>query len=103
MERMRLPSDVLRRITFAVIATLLALGAIALTAVRATREATQGADRVESEFAERVGTDAALLAATENLDLVELRLRAAPAHDASRLDARPSGRGAPRPRRPSPA
>ena len=88
MERMRLPSDVLRRITFAVIATLLALGAIALTAVRATREATRGADRVESEFAERVGTDAALLAATENLDLVELRLRAATAHDASRLDAR---------------
>ena len=88
MERMRLPSNVLRRITFAVIATLLALGAIALTAVRATREATQGADRVESEFAERVGTDAALLAATENLDLVELRLRAATAHDASRLDAR---------------
>lgn len=88
MERMRLPSDVLRRITFAVVATLLALGAIALTAVRATREATQGADRVEAEFAERVGTDAALLAATENLDLAELRLRAATPRDASRLDAR---------------
>ena len=85
---MHVPSDVLRRVTVAVLATLLALAAIAFTAVRATRDATQGANRVESEFAERVATDAALLAATENLDLAELRLRAATPRDASRLDSR---------------
>src|SRR6476619_6660746 len=51
MERMRLPSDVLRRITFAVIATLLALGAIALTDVRAPREATRLAARLSASDA----------------------------------------------------
>jgi diguanylate cyclase (GGDEF)-like protein len=82
------PTDVLRRVTVAVLAALLALVAIAYTAVRATRSATAGADRVESEFAERVATDAALLAATENLDLAQLRLRSADLREAARLDAR---------------
>jgi diguanylate cyclase (GGDEF)-like protein len=79
---------VLRNVTLAVVAALLALAAIGLTAVRATRSATEGADRIESEFAERVRTDAALLAATENLDLAELRLRSVNPREAMRLERR---------------
>src|SRR3954452_14387778 len=72
-------SGVRFKVSVAVLATLVALTALAITAVRATRSATAGANRVELEFAERVYSDAALLAATENLNLVERRVsRTAP-------------------------
>jgi diguanylate cyclase (GGDEF)-like protein len=61
-------SGVRFKVFLALFATTLALGGIALTAVRATRIATNGADRVETEFREHLTTEDAVIAANENVD-----------------------------------
>jgi diguanylate cyclase (GGDEF)-like protein len=69
------------------VAFALALTAVAWVAVRATDDATTGAAAVESEFAERVDTDAAMRIAQENFRLAHNRMRAADVREARTLDA----------------
>lgn len=65
---------------------LVALGGIAGLAVQTTRSATNGADKIDQEFAERVQTDTALRSMVENSGLVAQRLRAREPAQIRKLD-----------------
>jgi diguanylate cyclase (GGDEF)-like protein len=84
----RIPSSIVTKAAVAVVAFALALSAVAWLAVRATDDATRGAAEVESEFAERVNTDAAMRVAQDNFRIAHARMRAADAREARVLDRR---------------
>jgi diguanylate cyclase (GGDEF)-like protein len=81
-----IPSSIVTKAAVAVVAFALALSAVAWLAVRATDDATHGAAAVESEFAERVNTDAAMRVAQDNFRIAHARMRAGDAHEARALD-----------------
>jgi diguanylate cyclase (GGDEF)-like protein len=81
-----IPSSIVSRAAVAVVAFALALTAVAWLAVRATDDATSGAAAVESEFAERVNTDAAMRVAQDDFRLAHDRMRAPDAQSARALD-----------------
>src|SRR4051812_30906226 len=85
------PAGVLPRVALAVGLTVIALAALSITAVRVTRSATAGADRVEAEFAEHVLTGKALLAASDSVALAEERLNLPSGRDTTALDDRIAG------------
>ena len=66
---------VLVKVTGALCAILIALAGLALLAVRTTRDATDGADQIESEFAERVRSGTASSTAFVNFSIAQVRLR----------------------------
>lgn len=68
----------------ALCAVLVALAGLALLAVRSTRDATEGANRIESEFGERVKSGAALTSALTNYSIAQERLRVTSAGEARR-------------------
>ena len=74
----------LGRVVLALCLLLAGLAVVTLSALTATRQATDGAREIESEFAERVATERAVLAATENFRLAEQRMRS---DDARAADA----------------
>jgi diguanylate cyclase (GGDEF)-like protein len=82
----RIPSSIVTKAAVAVVAFALALSAVAWLAVRATDDATAGAAQVESEFAERVNTDAAMRVAQDNFRIAHARMRAADAREARAVD-----------------
>ncbi len=69
----------LYKVAGAVCAVLIALASLAFIAVRSTREATAGADQIESEFAERVKSGTALSTALVNFSIAQVRLLTSPA------------------------
>jgi diguanylate cyclase (GGDEF)-like protein len=81
-----LQSSIVGKAAIAVIAFALALTAVAWVAVRATGDATKGAAAVESEFSDRVRTDAAMRVAQANFRIAHARMRAADAREARAVD-----------------
>jgi diguanylate cyclase (GGDEF)-like protein len=81
-----IPSSIVSKAAVAVVAFAVALASVAWLAVRATDDATSGAVDVETEFAERVSTDAAMQVAHDNFRLAHFRMRAADAREARALD-----------------
>jgi diguanylate cyclase (GGDEF)-like protein len=79
-------TSILGTAAVAVVAFAVALGAVAWLAVRATQQATTGAAGVQSEFAEHVQGDAAMLAVQDNYRVAHDRMRARTAREAERLD-----------------
>lgn len=65
---------VLGKVAGALCALLIALAGLAFMAVRSTRDATAGADKIEAEFAERVKSGAALTTALENFSVAQVGL-----------------------------
>jgi len=87
VSRLRsVPSSIVSRAAFAVVAFALALTAVAWVAARATDDATSGATAVEREFAQRVDTDAAMRVAQDNFRLAHARMRASTPAEARTLD-----------------
>ena len=77
---------VLGKVAGALCAVLIALAGLAFIAARSTREATVGADSIESEFAERVKTGTALYTLLVNVALAEERLRVTSPAEVRELD-----------------
>jgi len=77
---------VLGKVAVALCAVLIALTGLSLLAVRATRDATAGADRIEGEFAERVRTGRAISTSLVNFSIAEVRLRATNPAELRKLD-----------------
>ena len=65
----------LGKVAGSLLAIVIALACLALIAVRSTRDATAGADQIESEFAERVKSGTALATALGNFSIARVRLR----------------------------
>jgi diguanylate cyclase (GGDEF)-like protein len=88
--KVKLPSiprlGVLGKVAAALCAVLIALAGLALIALHSTREATTGAERVESGFAERVTTGTALYTLLVNVALAEERLRVTSPAEIRELD-----------------
>jgi diguanylate cyclase (GGDEF)-like protein len=83
-----IPSSIVSKAAVAVVAFAFALTAVALVAVRATGDATNGAAAVEREFSERVRTDAAMRVAQGNFRIAHARMRAGDPREARALDRR---------------
>lgn len=67
-------AGLLRKVTVALCAVLVALTGSTVIAIRSTQDATVGAQRVEDEFAERVKTGNALSTALANRSIAQRRL-----------------------------
>lgn len=77
---------VLGKVAGALCAVLIALAGLAFIAVRSTRDATAGADSIESEFADRVKSGRALSTALVNFSIAQERLRVTSSAEAREHD-----------------